>query len=296
MDRIEGATCDPTGYMASDDLETSLPMVVWLRGDEDFVEEFTLDAEAAMEQLGIKRTRLTQISGRQLRVGRMRQGRYIKPLYRPEDVAAYLKSARAPMSHLKAAKTIEETKSYFEDIKESVLKIVEDAQASMNEAFHRALQSALEQQRSTSEHIYQQAINNTKALERLIHTTFTKMSDNTKRETSKLELQLLESLELITKNHYKMTSALEEVEHRFEKMDSELQAQNANLQNAVKSLKKDLAKLVTSKPNAKSLRVQKIIQSGRTQKTSFHHTLKKKSAANRLPYFLSEITKNKSTR
>src|SRR5690606_18828586 len=57
-----------------------LPMIVWLRGDEEIASEFTVDAEAAMEFLGIKRSRLTQISGRELRVGRMRIDRYIRPV------------------------------------------------------------------------------------------------------------------------------------------------------------------------------------------------------------------------
>lgn len=84
-----------------------LPMVVWLRGDEDLCDEFSVGAEKAMEQLGIKRSRLTQIAGRELRVGRMRIGRYVRPVFRPEDLAAYLEATRPPATHKAAAASIE---------------------------------------------------------------------------------------------------------------------------------------------------------------------------------------------
>ncbi|MBP9708733.1 MAG: hypothetical protein KBD78_13930 [Oligoflexales bacterium] len=87
--------------------QSSLPMQVWLRGDESYVAEFSLDAEAVMRILRLKRTRLTQISGRELRVGRIKSGRYIKPLYRPQDVEAYLAVTRAPMSQIQSKKQIE---------------------------------------------------------------------------------------------------------------------------------------------------------------------------------------------
>ncbi len=61
-----------------------LPMIVWLRGDELYVDEFCLDADAAMKALGIKRSRLTQISGKELRVGRCAltviHGRFTAPV------------------------------------------------------------------------------------------------------------------------------------------------------------------------------------------------------------------------
>jgi hypothetical protein len=85
-----------------------LPLVVWLRGDESYVEEFSCDADQAMEYLGIRRSRLTQISGRELRVARMRVGRYIKPYYREKDLEAYQSWSRATASHQKASNMVEE--------------------------------------------------------------------------------------------------------------------------------------------------------------------------------------------
>ena len=81
----------------------TLPMVVWLRGDE---EDFTLSAEDVMAALDIKRSRLTQISGRELRVGRRRVDRYLKPFYRPADVYSYQESTRAAVTRQRSAAAV----------------------------------------------------------------------------------------------------------------------------------------------------------------------------------------------
>lgn len=83
--------------------QPELPLVVWLRGDEDVCAEFVLDADEVMHLLGIKRSRLTQISGKDLRVGRIRRGRYVSPVYRPADVEAYASWTRATASHVKSS-------------------------------------------------------------------------------------------------------------------------------------------------------------------------------------------------
>ena len=88
--------------------EGDLPMVVWLRGDEPHVGDFSLDVDEVMRRLGIKRTRLTQISGRELRVARIRRGRYIAPVYRPIDVEAYAAWTRPTASHLKSSQALED--------------------------------------------------------------------------------------------------------------------------------------------------------------------------------------------
>lgn len=78
-------------------------MVVWLQGDE---EDFTLSAEDVMAALDIKRSRLTQISGRELRVGRRRVDRYLRPFYRPADVYSYQKSTRAALTRQRSAAAV----------------------------------------------------------------------------------------------------------------------------------------------------------------------------------------------
>jgi hypothetical protein len=82
------------------------PMIVWLRGDEPWFTRFDMDAEAVMQALGIKRSRLTQISGRELRVGRVRVDRYIRPVYRSSDIEKYLAWTRATASHQKSSDVI----------------------------------------------------------------------------------------------------------------------------------------------------------------------------------------------
>lgn len=102
--KIEGATAGaPMTAMPDDDL----PLVLWLRGDEAIVEEFTVDADTAMRTLGIRRSRLNQISGRELRVGRIRIDKYVRPVYRPADLEAYLTATRPSVSHQKSAKAID---------------------------------------------------------------------------------------------------------------------------------------------------------------------------------------------
>jgi hypothetical protein len=86
----------------------SLPMVVWLRGDEPYFEQFSYDADTAMAELSIKRSRLTQISGKELRVGRVRMGRYIKPVFRKEDLEKYKSWTRPTASHKKSSTLIDD--------------------------------------------------------------------------------------------------------------------------------------------------------------------------------------------
>ncbi len=86
----------------------NLPLVVWLRGDEPFFSTFSLSADEAMAILGIRRSRLTQISGRELRVGRTRIERYVRPVFRPEDVHAYAAWTRQTASHQKSADMLKE--------------------------------------------------------------------------------------------------------------------------------------------------------------------------------------------
>jgi plasmid maintenance system antidote protein VapI len=90
-------------------------MTLWLRGDETYCGSFNLDAEAVMELLGIKRTRLTQISGRELRVARIKRGRYIVPVYRPEDVEQYRSWSRATATHLKSTQAVTEATENLKD-------------------------------------------------------------------------------------------------------------------------------------------------------------------------------------
>ncbi len=104
----------------------ALPMVVWLRGEE---EEFTLSAEDVMAALDIKRSRLTQISGHELRVGRRRVDRYLKPFYRPADLYSYQESTRAALTRQRSAAAVS---SVADDIETRHKTILQETTAQLN--------------------------------------------------------------------------------------------------------------------------------------------------------------------
>ena len=106
--------------------ENNLPSVVWLQGNEPFFSEFSLNAEEVMERLGIKRSRLRQISGKELRVGRTRVEKYIKPVYRPEDVKKYLEWTRAAASHLRSTTLIQSATQKLSEQHDELLKLLDE--------------------------------------------------------------------------------------------------------------------------------------------------------------------------
>jgi hypothetical protein len=95
--------------------DRQLPMILHFRGDEELLDAFCIDAEQAMEWLGIKRSRLTQISGRELRVGRVRKDRYVRPVYRESDLRDYQEWTRATATHQSSSKAIEQAIDSLDD-------------------------------------------------------------------------------------------------------------------------------------------------------------------------------------
>jgi hypothetical protein len=110
--------------------EANLPMIVWLRGDEPWFSEFDLDATAVMASLGIKRSRLTQISGHELRVGRIRVDRYIRPIYRSSDIEEYLKWTRATASHQKSSAALKTAVDALEAQTSEISRLIDDSHKS----------------------------------------------------------------------------------------------------------------------------------------------------------------------
>ena len=98
-----------------------LPMSVTLQGNEPYFGEFSMDAETVMEKLGIKRSRLRQISGFELRVGRKRVERYIKPFYRSEDVDSYLSWTRQTATHKKSSEALQSAARELSELKDDLL-------------------------------------------------------------------------------------------------------------------------------------------------------------------------------
>lgn len=114
----QGASCTSEAEPHIDGQHTTaddFPMLVWLRGDEPWFTQFDMDADSTMAALGIKRSRLTQIAGRDLRVGRVRVDRYIRPVFRSIDVAAYLDQTRATASHQKSSEAIQVASQAFNE-------------------------------------------------------------------------------------------------------------------------------------------------------------------------------------
>lgn len=138
---VIGASAD--AGLESDSEGGELPMTVWLRGDEPFAGDFALDADKVMAELGIKRSRLTQISGRELRVGRIRRGRYIAPVYRQVDVETYKSWTRATASHVKSSSVLHEAAAALKDESLRVAAALEAATAASREDVHQAVRQGL---------------------------------------------------------------------------------------------------------------------------------------------------------
>lgn len=101
-------------------VSTEFPMVVYLRGDEEHFNDFCLNADQVMELLGIRRSRLNQISGKELRVGRTRIDSYIRPVYRKQDVQEYMQWIRPTATHKKSSDMLNEARNKLEEQSEQV--------------------------------------------------------------------------------------------------------------------------------------------------------------------------------
>ena len=124
-------------------LTSDLPLVVWLRGDELHANEFTLSADEVMTKLGIKRSRLTQISGHDLRVGRMRVDRYVRPVYRPQDIQEYMSWTRATATHQKSSdlilKAATELKGQTDQLREEAIAVMNESVAGLGQSLKDAI-------------------------------------------------------------------------------------------------------------------------------------------------------------
>lgn len=114
-----------------------LPMITWLKGDESYFEEFSWDAKKVMEVLGIKRSRLTQISGQELRVGKARVDRYLRPFYRPEDVQNYLKWTQPTASHKRSTGIVDEARRRLEETTEELKKSLQQGPSGFQKFFSK---------------------------------------------------------------------------------------------------------------------------------------------------------------
>lgn len=119
----------------------SLPMVLVLKQDDRLAMEFSLDAQAVMEELGIKRSRLTQISGRELRVARIKMGQYIRPMYRPDDVSEYKNWSRATATHQKASSMVQHAADSLQNQAEKLSHTLTDSIEEFSSTLSESLSS-----------------------------------------------------------------------------------------------------------------------------------------------------------
>lgn len=90
---------------AADD-SLAAPMLTYLDHHDEEAREYNCDADEAMSILGIKRSRLTQISGKSLRCARVKMSRYTRPMFRRCDLEEYKKLLRVPQSHIASSNLI----------------------------------------------------------------------------------------------------------------------------------------------------------------------------------------------
>ena len=83
--------------------------IIYLSNDDPRIQEYTHNATEAMNILGIKKSRLHQITGTKLPCARIKIGRYLKPMYRHSDITDYLESLRTPISSAKSHKLINQS-------------------------------------------------------------------------------------------------------------------------------------------------------------------------------------------
>lgn len=126
--------------------DPELPKVIWLQGDEPFFEEFNLRAEDVMSRLGIRRSRLNQISGRELRVGKTRVNQYMRPVYRPRDVEEYLEWTRPTATHKRSSEELHEARTKLEEQSEEMMRRWATDLSTLREHFEGAMGHQLRRQ------------------------------------------------------------------------------------------------------------------------------------------------------
>ena len=187
------------------DLER-FPMVVWLRGDEPEVEEFSIDADRAMHLLAIKRTRLTQISGRELRVARRRVDKYVRPFFRPVDIQAYLAWTRAPATQAHASQALQQI----------IAKVSDDFQELSDTLITHILQNKEDSQPSSE-------------TEQKSELSLLPWVHSLQRRLERIELSLAKSQQMWSKQNNLAQSRLEETTEVLERNASKFASEASSL-------------------------------------------------------------------
>ena len=202
-----------------------LPMVVHLKGYEDYFSEFSWDAKKVMEILGIKRSRLNQISGEELRVGKARIDRYLRPIYRPEDVKKYLEWTKPTASHKRSTSIIDEAREKLDKTSDNLKESLIGGQERLKEEFESIVGKGSRRVTQNTEAIHSSYFQKTLAvLENSSKLSLYEMKENKKYREKTLSLldgvgKLEETFLKTTENLIKQQeSLLEETKKLHEKL------------------------------------------------------------------------------
>ena len=152
---LQEAPPEPQEQRAGASASSDLPMILVLNEQDELFSTFDLDAQTVMEELGIKRSRLTQISGRELRVARKKMGQYIRPMYRREDVDEYKSWSRATATHQKASNMVQQAADSLEqkalDLTHTLSSSIAEFTNLLKESFHLIRSDLLQDKRDKKE-------------------------------------------------------------------------------------------------------------------------------------------------
>ena len=192
-----------------------LPMIVTLKGDESYFKEFSWDSNKVMHILGIKRSRLNQVSGQELRVGRARIDRYIRPIYRPCDVEKYLEWTRPTATHQRSTKIIDSAREKLE----SQGKNLEEKISTLEKTLKTSIHSFLKKHQLTLTTIIKDERNSLSlGLKQYIKTIYAELKN--------FELKLLHPTKSIQRNHSELLSKIETQKSKIEHITQIEQIQN----------------------------------------------------------------------
>lgn len=230
------------------------PMIVWLRGDEPWYSEFNMDAEATMNALGIKRSRLTQIAGKDLRVGRVRVDRYIRPVFRSRDVEQYLNLTRATASHQKSSdalnsaaellcQQVNRLEARLETINQNLMTQIESTlQKVLTETFSLVVKGVADRLDALEGDVVNR-------LSVLTQETLLKHVDAIQKDfaarSSDLSLNIESSTKALTRSHDLQDKSIRELTSRLATLDEKFPSLGVEIKNSELSLRQDLRAIIS---------------------------------------------------
>ena len=282
---------DPS-VLSKESLE--LPMTVQLKGYEDYFPDFSWDAKKVMEVLGIKRSRLNQISGEELRVGKARIDRYLRPIYRPEDVQKYLEWTKPTASHKRSTNIIDQARNKLdktsEDLKTSLLGQHDILNKEMTGLLNQTTKDITENTNAIQENLFRKL----KKLDQKAHEYKEHEAKYKKKRDKEIEEQqenILKSTESFKANQSllseKMTSLIDSIEFMTDKF--------SQVEDEQVELREKLEEALDIIQNLKNRKSNSLLALSERKKIKDHdcHLIKNLSYKNTKPLSLLERKKTR---